>query len=159
MHNCTHTVRKCKEMAGQKLFERSIFQIFWKPHCCTKFLFLKLTSPDLHHRLNFDQDLNSDWTCTVVKWYIITNLQQLYYYCRSQKAVIIHPLTTSTIVIQLPQIMHYAPFTHCAGLIKIQNQKFWSKPGLWRRYVVNISKKKLVQHCNFQKIWKIMLGL
>ena len=104
--------------------------------------------------------LNFDWTSTVVKWYIITNLQQLYYYCRSQNAVIILPLTTSTIVIQLPQIMHYALFIHCAGPIWVQNQKFWSKPGLWRKSVVNISKNKnLVQQCGFQKIWKILLLL
>ena len=139
-------------------FERSIFQMFWKPHCCTKFLFLKLTSPEIHHRLSFDQGFLF-WTQIVpAQWYIITNLQQLYYYCRSQKAVIILPLTTSTIVIHLPQIKRYAPFTHWAGPIWVQNQNFWSKPGLWRRSVINISKNKnLLQQCGFQKIWKIHL--
>ena len=63
---------------------RSIFQIFWKPHSCPDFLFLKLGTSDLHHRPCFS-NLNSDWTCTVVKWTIITDLWQLYYYCRSQK--------------------------------------------------------------------------
>ena len=107
---------------------------------------------------NFQFDLRLDWTCTVDKWDIITNLWQLYNYCRSQKAVIILPLTTSTVVIQLPQIRYYAPFNHCVGLIWVQNQKFWSKPGLWWRSVVIISKnKKMVQQCGFQKIWKILL--
>ena len=37
------------------ILKRSIFQTFWKTHCCTKFLFFELTSPELHHRLCFDQ--------------------------------------------------------------------------------------------------------
>ena len=35
--------------------ERSIFQIFWKEHCCANFFFLKLATSDLPHRPNFDQ--------------------------------------------------------------------------------------------------------
>ena len=35
--------------------KRSIFQTFWKPHCCTKFLFLEIMTTDLHHRPGFDQ--------------------------------------------------------------------------------------------------------
>ena len=102
--------------------------------------------------------MNSVCTCTVVEWGIKTSLWKLYYYCRSQKVVIILPLTTSIIVIHLPQIMHYAPFTHYAGPIWVQNQNFWSKPGLWRRSVVNISKNKnFVQQCGFQKTWNILL--
>ena len=48
---------------------------------------------------------------------------------------------------------------HCAGPIWIQKQKFWSKPGLWGRYVVIIlNNKHLVRKCCFQKIWKILLS-
>ena len=42
--------------------------------------------------------MNSVCTCTVVEWGIKTSLWKLYYYCRSQKVVIILPLITSTIV-------------------------------------------------------------
>ena len=48
---------------------------------CPDFLFLELGTSILN--------LNSDWICTVIKWVIITDLWQLYYYCRSQKVVII----------------------------------------------------------------------
>ena len=69
-------------------FQRSIFQIFWKPHCCPNFLFLKLGISDLHHRPSFEQGFWI-WTCTVVNWGIVTDLWQLYYYCKSQKVFII----------------------------------------------------------------------
>jgi len=36
--------------------ERSIFQIFWKVHCCAKFLFLELATSDLHNKPGFDQE-------------------------------------------------------------------------------------------------------
>ena len=32
-------------------------------------------------------------------------------------------LAASTVVIQLPQMIYYAPFNHCAGPIFVQNQK------------------------------------
>ena len=38
--------------------ERSIFQIFWKVHCCAKFLFLELATSDLHNKPGFDQNFN-----------------------------------------------------------------------------------------------------
>ena len=36
--------------------KRSVFQIFWKVHCCPDFLFLKLRIPNLHHGSHFDQE-------------------------------------------------------------------------------------------------------
>ena len=60
------------------MVERSIFQTFWKPHCCTKFLFLETMTV----LTIFLKILNSDCTYTVGKWSIISNLWQLYYYCK-----------------------------------------------------------------------------
>ena len=87
-------------------------------------------------------NLNSDWTCTVVKWVIITDLWQLYYYCKSQKVVIISPFTTSKLVIQLPQISYYAPINHCSGQFWVEIQNHCSKPGLWWRSEISNNKNK-----------------
>ena len=35
------------------VLERSIFQIFWKPHCCTKSLFLELETSNFGYLLIF----------------------------------------------------------------------------------------------------------
>ena len=139
----------------------SIFLIFWKPQCCPNCLFLDLASLDLPHKPNFDQAFwiwTQTWTCTVIEWSIVTDLWQLYYYCRSQKLIIILPVTASTVIVQLQQISYYAPFNYCAGTIWVQSQVSWSKLGLcWRSELGNSKNKILEQQCGFQKIWTILL--
>ena len=109
--------------------KRSIFQIFWKEHCCAIFFFLKLATSDLHHRSNFDQGFWI-WTqilpaqCTMGHntWFVVAVL--LLY--RSKILVIMLPLTTSTIVIQLQQFRYYVSLctvqVHSEFKIKILDQ-------------------------------------
>ena len=72
-------------------------------------------------------NLNSELTCTVVNWDIVTDLWQLYYYFRSGKKEYNNYFLAFTVVIQLPQISYYDPFNHCAGPIWVQIQNPWSK--------------------------------
>ena len=46
---------KNNKFLKNNIFEWSIFLIFWKPHCCPDFLFLKLGISDLHHRPGVEQ--------------------------------------------------------------------------------------------------------
>ena len=51
--------------------------------------------------------MNSELTCTVVNWGIVTDLLQLYYYFRSGKREYDNYFLASTVVIQLPQISYF----------------------------------------------------
>ena len=93
--------------------KRSIFQIFWKKHCCAIFLFLKLATSDLRHRPNFDQGfwfwtqiLTAQYAMGQQNWFVVAVL--LLY--MPKILVIMLLLTTSTVVIQLQKLSYYASF-------------------------------------------------
>ena len=141
--------------------KRSIFQIFWKEHCCANFFFLKLATSDLHHRPNFDQGFWI-WTqilpaqCTMGHntWFVVAVL--LLY--RPKVLVIMLPFNHFYNSNTAATIQVLCLIVHCAGPFWVQNQNSWSKPGLlWRSEVANSKNKNLAQQCTFQKIWKILL--
>ena len=100
------------------IWQRSIFQTFWRLHCCAIFLFLKLATSDLHHRPNFDQAF---WFWTQIlpaqyemghkNWFVVA---VLLLYRPKILVIMMLPLTTSTVVIQLQQL------SYCVSLCTVQ---------------------------------------
>jgi predicted NUDIX family NTP pyrophosphohydrolase len=82
-------------------------------------------------------------------WFVVAVL--LLY--RPKIFVIMLPLTTSTVVIQLQQFSYLCLIVHYAGPFWVQNQNSWSKPGLlWRYEVADFKNKNLAQQEDLENI-------
>ena len=121
--------------------QRSIFQTFWKLHCCTKSVFFELETSNFGYLLIF-------WFPLTVQSFSKIEQQMPILECLVNCKIKKHQRGDPY---EISMLYNLAETLHSSAKLKICKQPKFE--------VSNSKNKDLVTQCTFQKVWKILLSI